>query len=51
MKSWIDDLRKLADPHVIVVVGNKSDLAEQRHVDQAGQAYCFFVRKFWTVMC
>jgi len=43
VKSWIDDLRKLADPLVIVVVGNKSDLAEQRRVDLAGacESCCF----------
>jgi len=40
VKTWISDLRKLADPVVIVVVGNKSDLAEQRRVDQAGKLVC-----------
>jgi len=38
VKSWINDLLRLAEPHVIIVVGNKSDLAEQRRVDQAGTA-------------
>jgi len=38
VKSWIDDLRKLAEPAIVVVVGNKSDLAESRQVVQAG---CF----------
>jgi len=36
VKSWIDDLRKLAEPAVVVVVGNKSDLVESRQVAQAG---------------
>ena len=36
VKSWIDDLRKLADPAVIVVVGNKCDLANSREIVQAG---------------
>jgi len=45
VKMWIDDLQKLAEPTVIVVVGNKSDLAEQRQVLQAGiifRAGCSF---------
>jgi len=36
VKTWIDELYKLAEPTIVVVVGNKSDLAEERKVDQAG---------------
>ena len=36
VKTWISDLHKLADPSVIVVVGNKSDLEECRQVAKAG---------------
>jgi len=51
VKSWIDDLRKLADPLVVVVVGNKSDLAEQRTVDPAGacQSLDFIQHTGWHV--
>ena len=47
VKTWIDDLRKLVDPAVVVVVGNKSDLTEQRRVDRAGssQSCCIFAAK------
>ena len=48
MKMWIDDLRKLADPAVVVVVGNKSDLAEKRQVDQAGVCHnCCFIHRIF----
>jgi len=43
VKSWISDLLKLAEPVVIVIVGNKSDLAEKRGVDRAGSCHFFTV--------
>jgi len=51
VKSWIDDLRKLAEPLVVVVVGNKSDLAEQRTVDPAGALVRAFYTEFMQRTC
>jgi len=53
VKTWICDLQKLADPTVIVVVGNKSDLDEKRQVDRAGysQSGCFQQRIWQLQSC
>jgi len=43
VKTWISDLLKLAEPAVVVIVGNKCDLAEKRGVDRAGSCHFFTV--------